>query len=668
MTDLAKRIASAGQPTRLDRVVMAVAPAYAAGRIRARVDHQLRMAMSERAAANLSVWEAAGNDRLRGEKWITSQMTANDALQDELETLIDRAMDLFRNDVFAASAIHGRVDNVIGTGIRPQCRVQAERGILTPKQAEDFRVMSEWYFAKWAEAEGFFAKQRLLERCNAIWGESWLHMADDDRPNRPTTLTVQVVSPSRIPIITYSRQQVGENRRLGLRLDALQRPIAAYVRRSLPYDSRQLDLSEDEISLDDILHCYEEQTPGQLRGVPWLAPAMGKLKDLKDFVHANLVAEQVAACYGAFVTGVTDPVLMAQGGRVRSNLEDLSPGSVQYLGDGESVQFSDPARPGSTLAPYIEWALHGVAAALRYPYELLAKQFTNNFSGGRLALIDGRITFKNWQHQLIEHVLRKVWSRFIDRCVIQGLLSVDPVKYEENRDHFLQHQWIPPGWPWVDPDKEVRADVAAIDAGLTTQTESLAARGRDFDETLQQIEREQRAKADMQARMMLYRQEIGLDDSPDVTDDNADDNPDNNADGPAANSGMYSQRSINAANNAAQATLAKYDGIDFTPPAGVRAEAKRGLAWRREHKRGGTAVGVARARDLSNGKAMSPSTINRMVSFFARHEVDKQGEGFSPGEPGFPSNGRIAWALWGGDPGKAWSEKVQRQMQARDKR
>jgi capsid protein len=155
-----------------------------------------------------------------------------------------------------------------------------------------------------------------------------------------------------------------------------------------------------------------------------------------------------------------------------------------------------------------------VAASLRYPYELLAKQFTNNFSGGRLALIDGRITFKNWQYTLIEQVLRRVWGRFVDRCVISGLLPVDPVKYEENRDHFLQHQWIPPGWPWVDPDKEVKADVAAIEAGLTTQTESLAARGRDFDETLQQIERELYAKADMEARVSAYRANIGLQATP----------------------------------------------------------------------------------------------------------------------------------------------------------
>jgi hypothetical protein len=55
------------------------------------------------------------------------------------------------------------------------------------------------------------------------------------------------------------------------------------------------------------------------------------------------------------------------------------------------------------------------------------------------------------------------------------------------------------------------------------------------------------------------------------------------------------------------------------------------------------------------------------VSYFARHEVDKQGEGWSQGEDGYPSNGRIAWALWGGDPGRAWAGKVSRQMKARDK-
>ena len=112
--------------------------------------------------------------------------------------------------------------------------------------------------------------------------------------------------------------------------------------------------------------------------------------------------------------------------------------------------------------------------------------------------------------------------------------------------------------------------------------------------------------------------------------------------------------------------MARYDQIDFTPPAGVREEAQKGLDWRSEYGRGGTAVGVARARDLSNGVNISPETARRMKAFFDRHEVDKQGQGWSPGQDGFPSNGRIAWALWGSDPGWAWSRKLVEQMNAAD--
>ena len=104
------------------------------------------------------------------------------------------------------------------------------------------------------------------------------------------------------------------------------------------------------------------------------------------------------------------------------------------------------------------------------------------------------------------------------------------------------------------------------------------------------------------------------------------------------------------------------DEVDTTPTAGMREEAERGLAWRREYGRGGTAVGVARARDIAGGKRLSEDTVRRMASYFARHEVDKEGAGWAPGGEGFPSAGRIAWALWGGDAGARWAAKVVRQF------
>ena len=103
--------------------------------------------------------------------------------------------------------------------------------------------------------------------------------------------------------------------------------------------------------------------------------------------------------------------------------------------------------------------------------------------------------------------------------------------------------------------------------------------------------------------------------------------------------------------------------IDTIPTNGMKTEADKGLAWRKEFNRGGTSVGVARANQLSNKQKLSVSTIKRMYSFFARHESDKAGKGFRQGEEGYPSAGRIAWALWGGDAGQSWSKKKRDQIE-----
>lgn len=135
---------------------------------------------------------------------------------------------------------------------------------------------------------------------------------------------------------------------------------------------------------------------------------------------------------------------------------------------------------------------------------------------------------------------------------------------------------------------------------------------------------------------------------------------------PAAPAALPAPDAAPAAPARAAKRAKKYDHIDFTPPAGVKEEAARGLEWRREYKRGGTQVGVARARDLSNGTNISPQTARRMKAYFDRHQSDDQGQGWSPGQDGFPSAGRIAWALWGGSAGWSWAKKLVKQMEAAD--
>lgn len=96
----------------------------------------------------------------------------------------------------------------------------------------------------------------------------------------------------------------------------------------------------------------------------------------------------------------------------------------------------------------------------------------------------------------------------------------------------------------------------------------------------------------------------------------------------------------------------------YEPTDEMVREAELGLKWREEYGRGGTEVGVARARDISNKRNLSFDTVKRMNSYFSRHEVDKEAIGWEDGEEGFPTAGRIAWQLWGGDAGRDWAARI----------
>ena len=100
----------------------------------------------------------------------------------------------------------------------------------------------------------------------------------------------------------------------------------------------------------------------------------------------------------------------------------------------------------------------------------------------------------------------------------------------------------------------------------------------------------------------------------------------------------------------------------YKPTSGMATAAKRALKWKEEGRPGGTLVGLARANQLKDRDPLSASTVLRMYSFFSRHEVDKQATGFYAGQEGYPSKGRVAWDLWGGDGGYTWSKSKRNQI------
>ena len=100
----------------------------------------------------------------------------------------------------------------------------------------------------------------------------------------------------------------------------------------------------------------------------------------------------------------------------------------------------------------------------------------------------------------------------------------------------------------------------------------------------------------------------------------------------------------------------------YKPTSGMASAARRALKWKSEGKAGGTLVGLARANQLKDRDPLSASVVLRMYSFFSRHEVDKKATGFYSGQEGFPSKGRVAWDLWGGDGGYSWSSAKRNQI------
>ena len=95
--------------------------------------------------------------------------------------------------------------------------------------------------------------------------------------------------------------------------------------------------------------------------------------------------------------------------------------------------------------------------------------------------------------------------------------------------------------------------------------------------------------------------------------------------------------------------------INLTPTSGMKTEAKRYKEWKKDGEAGGTDDAARRATQILSGSEMSADVVITMNAWFARHESDKSGQGFSKGEKGYPSKGRVAWAAWGGDAGQSWS-------------
>jgi len=496
----------------LDVAVAIMSPERGARRLamRAIVDQVRDRETRRRAAPVLSTHEAAESNRLRAKRWIGSHLSPDSALEEDLESMRNRARELHTNDA-TGGAVDVRVNNVVGCGHKLQPKIKALAAIgLEAEAAAALNSQIDELFVDWSARCDpelrwpLWSQHRLAQRHQGVEGEAITVLSDSggldvDGSERVVPLVVEVVDPARLatPALKAGDPLV----RMGVERSKKGKVIAYWIRRSTPGDTHQVDAKFDRVAAWRVQHVFERMAAGVSRGKPWLHRVTNRVKDAADLDEAAVIAAQVEACSTAFVTspvGATRAAIGAGTGTdtAGNRLQELEPGAVDYLEPGEEVTFNAPQKAGGMYSDFQEWAHRRIATGLNFPYELLVKNWGGlSFATGRLSLADGRVDFTCRQALDRDLWLKPIYHRFLDELVLFGKVDIDPRDYEAHRAHFRRHAWTPPAWAYViNPKQEIDAAVAAIAANLRTKRDYVESTGFAlddvFDERAAEIARE----------------------------------------------------------------------------------------------------------------------------------------------------------------------------------
>ena len=449
-------------------------------------------------------YRGADRNRLRS-SWLPGGGSADEDIIPDLPELRERSRDLNRNDAHASGITNTMTTNVIGTGIRPQSRVDSEVLNISDGKADKFQKQAERAWKKWlpvADAGNrmdFYEVQQLVDRQILENGEAIVIPAMLKDKNRPYSLALQVIESDRLA--TPPEKRGDKSIRAGVKIGENGDPIAYYIQKNHPGDyrfSRSVDReyieipARNEFGRPNVIHLFPVQRSGQTRGVPFFAPVLTYFKDLADYAEAELVAARIAACFSIFITSEASMDLGTGYDRnVQGQyLESLEPGMIRHLLPGESITSFNPQRPAATFEPFVERILRAISAALGLPYELVAKDFSKtNYSSARAALLEARRYFKVRQEWLARKLCQPVWEMVLEEAYLRGDLG--SISFYEKRPNWTNASWITPGWEWVDPLKEAKAAEVGLKNGIVTHSDLYSAQGKDWEECFEQRKREQ---------------------------------------------------------------------------------------------------------------------------------------------------------------------------------
>ncbi|MCC7132485.1 MAG: phage portal protein [Gemmatimonadales bacterium] len=455
-----------------------------------------------RARPSMARYAAAAVTRLTS-SWMGGLRSANQEVDGVLTVLRGRSRQLCRDNPHAKGFLTLLKVNVSGPdGIGLQAQYLNTRNELhtTYNRAVEL-AWAKWGRAATATADGRLSWPEFLQQCDALEaqdGEILIQRIRD--PAHPYRYTVRLLDPDQLDESLSQRGSdgTGPEIRMGVELGRYGRPVAYWIRPRHPNEpGGRTDANKPErIPASDVLHCFIQERPGQVRGVPWLTPVALRIRLLDKWEEAALTAATIgAAKMGFFVDKREDPgegydtPTDADSGADEGGFRmDAEPGTFGQLPPGMEFQSFDPDYPNIAFEQFERAMLRSIATGLGVSYTSLANDLTAvNYSSIRAGLLTERDVYRMLQHRRIEHVCRPVFRDWLEEATLADQIGGAIYRFDDVAEAMV---WKPRGWAWVDPKSDVQAVKEMIALGLDSRTAAAARLGGDFQDNLEMLKRE----------------------------------------------------------------------------------------------------------------------------------------------------------------------------------
>lgn len=459
----------------LDRALEVVAPQLAVKRTQARLALRELENYGERRFDGSSVGRRTAG-------WVTTGSTAAAEIGYSLPIMRNRSRDLVRNNPWAMKGIGVISSNAVSSGI--VAKIEHDDA-AAEKQLQ--QLWDDWAGSTDCDPEGqhtFYGLQATAMRTIPEAGELLLrkrlrYLSDGlDVPLQLQVLEGDFIDHTKLV-------NLGDNGRIlyGVEYDPIGRRRAYWIYKQHPGDPvGGWSAVSYSTPADQVAHVFRVDRFGQVRGVPWLAPVIIKLRDFDEYEDAVLLRQKISNLYTTFVVHPEGADGIGNSVPNTTNADpatvEMRPGIEKHLGLGEDVRFADP--PGANDYPeFSKVQLRAIAAGLGITYEALTGDLSNvNFSSGRMGWIEFHRNLEAWRwNMLIPQMCDPVFQWFLEAANLAHGTPLD-----------ARAEWRPPHREMIDPEKEIKGLSMEIRNGFKTREQVCDEIGQDADKVLDELE------------------------------------------------------------------------------------------------------------------------------------------------------------------------------------